>query len=38
MDPPLTTVDVSKQKIGDLAVRLLDQMIRSPGRQPAVKI
>ena len=38
MDPPLTTIDVSKQKIGDLAVRLLDQMIRSPGKQPAVKI
>jgi LacI family transcriptional regulator len=38
MDPPLTTIDVSKQKIGDLAVRLLDQLIRSPGRQPSVKI
>lgn len=38
MDPPLTTIDVSKQKIGDLAVRLLDQLIRTPGRQPAVKI
>lgn len=38
MDPPLTTIDVSKQKIGDLAVRLLDQLIKSTGKQPAVKI
>lgn len=38
MDPPLTTIDVSKQKIAGLAVRQLDQMIRSPQRQPVVKI
>lgn len=38
MDPPLTTIDVSKQKIGYLAVRLLDQLLRSTGKQPAVKI
>lgn len=38
MEPRLTTIDVSKQKIGDLAVGLLDQMIRSPGKQSAVKV
>jgi LacI family transcriptional regulator len=38
MDPPLTTIDVSKQKIGYLAVRLLDELIRSSEKQAAVKI
>jgi len=38
MDPPLTTIDVSKRKIGDLAIRLLHDQIRSAERQPAVKI
>ncbi len=38
MDPPLTTVEVSKKKIAALAVRLLDEQIQSNVRQPAVKI
>jgi LacI family transcriptional regulator len=38
MDPPLTTIDVSKQKIGYFAVRLLDELIKSSERQHAVKI
>lgn len=38
MDPPLTTIDVSKQKIGNLAITLLDELIRSSVREPAVKI
>ena len=38
MDPPLTTIDVSKQKIGYFAVRLLDELIKTPDKQPAVKI
>jgi len=38
MDPPLTTIDVSKQKIGNLAITLLDELIRSSTREPAVKI
>lgn len=38
MEPPLTTVDVSKTKIGYLAIRLLDDLINADERQPAVKI
>ena len=38
MDPPLTTIDVSKRKIGYFAITLLDELIRSTERQPAVKI
>jgi LacI family transcriptional regulator len=38
MDPPLTTVEVSKKKIAALAVRLLDEQIQSNKKQPAVKI
>jgi LacI family transcriptional regulator len=38
MDPPLTTVDVSKRKIGNLAITLLAEQIRSQGSEPAVKI
>ena len=38
MDPPLTTIDVSKRKIGNLAITVLDQLIRSAVREPAVKI
>jgi LacI family transcriptional regulator len=38
MDPPLTTVEVSKKKIATLAVRLLDEQIHANTRQPAVKI
>jgi len=38
MEPPLTTIDVSKQKIGYFAVRLLDELIKSSEKQHAVKI
>ena len=38
MDPPLTTIDVSKRKIGQLAISVLDEQIRSTEPQPAVKI
>jgi LacI family transcriptional regulator len=38
MDPPLTTIDVSKRKIGSLAITLLAEQISSQGSGPAVKI
>ena len=38
MEPPLTTIDVSKTKIGYLAIRLLDELIHAAIKQPAVKI
>lgn len=38
MEPALTTIDVSKKKIGYLAIRLLDELIQSVDKQPAVKI
>lgn len=38
MDPPLTTIDVSKRKIGNLAITLLAAQIRSQVKEPAVKI
>lgn len=38
MDPALTTIDVSKTKIGYLAIRLLDELINAQERQPPVKI
>ena len=38
MDPPLTTIDVSKRKIGNVAITVLDQLIRSAMPEPAVKI
>lgn len=38
MEPALTTIDVSKTKIGYLAIRLLDELINSLEKQPAVKI
>ena len=38
MDPPLTTIDVSKRKIGSLAITLLAEQIRSQVGEPAVKI
>lgn len=38
MEPPLTTIDVSKTKIGYLAIRLLDELIHAEDKQPAVKI
>jgi LacI family transcriptional regulator len=37
VDPPLTTIDVSKRKIGCLAVDILDDLIRATEAQPAVK-
>ncbi len=36
-DPPLTTIDVSKRKIGYHAVTLLDELINGPEGQPSVK-
>ncbi|MDG1109403.1 MAG: LacI family DNA-binding transcriptional regulator [Burkholderiaceae bacterium] len=38
MDPALTTIDVSKTKIGYLAIRLLDELINSQESQPPLKI
>ncbi len=38
MDPPLTTIDVSKRKIGSLAITVLAEQIRSQASEPAVKI
>ena len=38
MEPPLTTIDVSKTKIGYLAIRLLYELINADNKQPAVKI
>ncbi len=38
MDPPLTTIDVSKRSIGSLAITLLAEQIRSHVHGPAVKI
>lgn len=38
MEPPLTTIDVSKTKIGYLAIRLLDELIHADDKQPAIKI
>jgi len=34
----LTTIDVSKRKIGQFAISVLDDQIRSSERQPAIKI
>jgi|SRR5690606_51227 len=38
MDPGLTTVDVSKRKIGNLAITILDDLITTTETQPPVKI
>jgi LacI family transcriptional regulator len=38
MDPPLTTIDVSKRKIGYLAITILDDLINASESQPSVKI
>lgn len=38
MEPPLTTIDVSKRKIGYLAITILDDMINASESQPSVKI
>jgi LacI family transcriptional regulator len=37
-EPTLTTIDVSKRKIGYLAVTILDDLINSAESQPAVKM
>jgi LacI family transcriptional regulator len=38
MEPGLTTVEVSKRKIGNLAVTILDDLINTAESQPPVKI
>lgn len=38
MEPSLTTIDVSKRKIGYLAVTVLDELINASDVQPPVKI
>ena len=38
MDPPLTTIEVSKRKIGYHAITILDDLINASERQPSVKI
>ncbi|MBS7540927.1 LacI family DNA-binding transcriptional regulator [Ancylobacter lacus] len=38
MEPALTTIEVSKRKIGTLAVTVLDDLIHAPEAQPPVKI
>ena len=38
MEPPLTSIDVSKRKIGSLAVTILDDLIQAKDPQPPVKI
>lgn len=38
MEPALTTIEVSKRKIGYLAVTVLDDLINASETQPAVKI
>lgn len=38
MEPSLTTIEVSKRKIGNLAVAVLDDIIKSSDRQPPVKV
>jgi LacI family transcriptional regulator len=38
MTPALTTIDVSKKNIGYLAIKVLDEIINSQEKQPAVKI
>ena len=37
MTPPLTTVEVSKEKMGHLSVKLLDEQINAAEKAPAVK-
>lgn len=38
LDPPLTTIDVSKRKIGSMAVTVLDELINADTAPPAVKV
>ncbi|KAA2235630.1 LacI family DNA-binding transcriptional regulator [Salinarimonas soli] len=37
LDPPLTTIDVSKRRIGSLAISILDDELRAAEPQPTVK-
>ncbi|MDV7142459.1 substrate-binding domain-containing protein [Tropicimonas sp. TH_r6] len=37
-DPPLTSLNVPKQKIGAMAIRILDDLIIAASPQPAVKV
>lgn len=38
LDPSLTTIDVSKRKIGSMAVTVLDELLNAEGSLPAVKV
>jgi DNA-binding LacI/PurR family transcriptional regulator len=38
MDPPLTTMEVSKKRIGELAMRLMDNKLEMDQGMPPVKI
>ncbi|HBU97916.1 LacI family DNA-binding transcriptional regulator [Thalassospira lucentensis] len=38
LDPSLTTIDVSKRKIGSMAVTVLDELLNADGPLPAVKV
>lgn len=38
LDPSLTTIDVSKRKIGSMAVTVLDELLNADGALPAVKV
>lgn len=38
MEPALTTIEVSKRKIGNLAVSVLDDIVKSQEQQPPVKV
>ena len=38
LDPPLTTIDVSKRKIGSMAITVLDELINADTMPPAVKV
>lgn len=37
-DPPLTTVEVSKRKIGSMAITVLDELIAADGKLPSTKV
>ncbi|WP_319532672.1 LacI family DNA-binding transcriptional regulator [uncultured Cohaesibacter sp.] len=37
-EPPLTSIDVPKQKIGAMALRILDDLISNGKAQPAIKL
>ena len=37
-EPPLTSIDVPKQKIGAMALRVLDELISNGKAQPAIKL